>query len=131
MRDGESDADADGYRSPELRAEIARGKLPVGYDPAEAAYRRLHELYVSHRGPFGIGRYRPGVPGGSRGDFMVRLCSLKRGLAQGDGGAAEGASRAGIDGSDVDLAMSHWRSAHLAQRARAAASPGGVTIREV
>lgn len=106
----------DGYRSPELRAEIARGKLPVSYDPNKNAYDRLNVMYIGKQGPFSIGRFRPGVGGGIRGDFMLRLTCLKRGMAQGEIDVRNAMSQVGLDETDVDRAISHGRAEHLDKR---------------
>ena len=114
-------------RSPELRAEIARGKLPVGFDPNKHAYDRLLVAFHARQGPFDVIRFRPpSATGGTRGDFMVRLATLKRAIADGDAFLARLLVSIGHQLGDLDRAMSYWRAQYL-ENGATARGPGGVT----
>lgn len=107
-------------RSPELRAEIARGKRPVGFDPARDAYDRLFAAFRARRGPFDVLRFRPpSAGGGTHSDFMVRLATLRRAIADGDVFLARLLRGAGHEPADLDRAMAHWRAEHLGRPAAA------------
>ena len=106
------------YRSPELCAEIARGKRPVGYDPNKSSFDSLLVAFHAHQGPFNIIRFRPPAStGGTNSDFMVRLATLKRAIADGDVFLKRLLQNIGHEPGDLDRAMAHWR-AEILQKAR-------------
>lgn len=105
-------------RSPELRAEIARGKRPVAVDPNERAYDALEAAFHAHQGPFRVPRFRPPpATGGTRADFAVRLATLKRSIANGNAYLRRLLEEIGHAPGDLDRAITH-SSAVFLERAR-------------
>lgn len=101
-------------RSPELCAEIARGKRPVGQDPDKRAYDSLHAAFHARRGPFDLVRFRPpSSTGGTRGDFVVRLVMMKRAIRDGDVYMRRLLGNIGHEPLDLDRAVAHWRAEYL------------------
>lgn len=76
--------DAIPERPPELRDEIAVGKLPQGYDPLYAAYAALYAAYRNRVGPFRLSHLRPPTHGGMDADFATRLSTIRTAVATGD-----------------------------------------------
>lgn len=102
------------FRSPELRAEIARGKLPAGHDPCRDAYDSLMKAFTERRGPFDLARFRPpSSTGGTRSDFMVRLAMMRRAIQGGDTMLIRLLRDIGHSREHLDHAMAHWRAEHL------------------
>lgn len=104
------------YRSPELRAEIARGKRPVAIDPNKDAFDSLQAAFHARRGPFDLMRFRPPSTArgtATRGDLMVRLAMMKRAIQDGDVFVKRLLQGIGHEPEDMDRAMAHWRAEYL------------------